>query len=635
MIQAIVLDWAGTTVDYGSLAPIIAFQKAFSHFGITITTDEIRQDLGLDKRTHVEKMFADPAIQAQWQANNPGESLAAGIDQIYARFQVKIDDVLVEYAALKPGVKDLANFMQAQHIKLATTTGYTQAMLDRILPVAAAQGYAPKVNLTAEQTNGIGRPAPDMLLAALAQLQVTDPRAVLKVGDTITDILEGKAAHAISVGVVIGGNLIGLPEIAFDALPTGEKDRRVSHARQALYAAGADYVIDTLADLPALITALNTLVPYQAQPAPLLLTPGPLTTSPAVKRTMLIDHGTWDDEYKALTETVRQELLSVAQAPAADYTTILMQGSGTFAVEAALGTAVPQDRVLLIAMNGAYGRRMGQIADYYNIVHVDLEFAEDEPVTREKVLTVLDDHPEVTHFATVHCETTTGILNPIDAIIPAVHARGVVTIVDAMSSFGGVPIDTAALGLDYLISSSNKCIQGVPGFGFIIANRTALARTEGNARSLSLDLYDQNQSFDQQHGKWRFTSPTHVLYAFHQALQELAAEGGVPARFARYTRSEHQLRQGMLALGYAPVIAEADQSPIITSFKYPSAAFDFHAFYAYLKDRGFIIYPGKVSTIDSFRIGNIGEVYTGDIQQLLRWIKTYSTVRVQSGRKID
>ncbi|MCI1686786.1 MAG: 2-aminoethylphosphonate--pyruvate transaminase [Schleiferilactobacillus harbinensis] len=350
---------------------------------------------------------------------------------------------------------------------------------------------------------------------------------------------------------------------------------------------------------------------------------------------MLIDHGTWDDEYKALTETVRQELLSVAQAPAADYTTILMQGSGTFAVEAALGTAVPQDGVLLIAMNGAYGRRMGQIADYYNIVHVDLEFAEDEPVTREKVLTVLDDHPEVTHFATVHCETTTGILNPIDAIIPAVHARGVVTIVDAMSSFGGVPIDTAALGLDYLISSSNKCIQGVPGFGFIIANRTALARTEGNARSLSLDLYDQNQSFDQQHGKWRFTSPTHVLYAFHQALQELAAEGGVPARFARYTRSEQQLRQGMRALGYAPVIAEADQSPIITSFKYPSAAFDFHAFYAYLKDRGFIIYPGKVSTIDSFRIGNIGEVYTGDIQQLLRWIKTYSTVRVQSGRKID
>ncbi|MFD1126001.1 2-aminoethylphosphonate--pyruvate transaminase [Lentilactobacillus raoultii] len=367
----------------------------------------------------------------------------------------------------------------------------------------------------------------------------------------------------------------------------------------------------------------------QVETAPLLLTPGPLTTSRTVKEQMLVDHGTWDDEYKEDTQQVRAALVKLANASKKTYTAVLMQGSGTFAVESTIGTAVPkQGATLMIAINGAYGQRMAQIADYLGINHVDVVFDEDEVTGLEKIMDKLAAHPEVTHFAMVHCETTTGILNPIETLIPKIHAMGIVTIVDAMSSFGGIPINVEALGIDYLISSSNKCIQGVPGFGLVIAKRQTIDQTAGNARSLALDLYDQYQCFEVHDGKWRFTSPTHVVYAFLQALKELAAEGGVPARNRRYAHNEKTLRQGMMTLGYQPVIDEAVQSPIITSFRYPSKDFNFQKFYNYLKEKGFIIYPGKVSTIDSFRIGNIGQVFNDDMVRLLALIKQYSVVEV-------
>lgn len=356
----------------------------------------------------------------------------------------------------------------------------------------------------------------------------------------------------------------------------------------------------------------------------LLLTPGPLSTTPTVKAAMQIDYCTWDSDYRQVTETIRQQILTLAQATPTDYTTVLLQGSGSYGVEATIGTAIPREgAVLMVAINGAYGHRISEIADYYGIPHVDVVFGEDEIVDPKRIAEALAAHPEVTHFATVHSETTTGILNPIDQLVPLLKARGIISIIDAMSSLGGVPINMTQLDCDYLVSSANKCVQGVPGFAFIIAKKSELAKTAGHARSLSLDLYAQWDAMTKQPGKWRFTSPTHVVHAFAQALTELDLEGGVEPRYRRYHASQSRLSAGMQALGFELVINPAYQGPIITSFKYPNESFDFDDFYQFIKERGFVIYPGKVSDIPSFRIGTIGDVDTTDINRLLAIISDY------------
>ncbi|WP_119325829.1 2-aminoethylphosphonate--pyruvate transaminase [Companilactobacillus musae] len=353
----------------------------------------------------------------------------------------------------------------------------------------------------------------------------------------------------------------------------------------------------------------------------LLLTPGPLTTSETVKQAMDFDYCTWDDDYKKITQSFRQSLLDVAQVNADEYTAVPIQGSGTYGVESVISSTISANDKLMIAINGAYGKRISEMADIYGINHVDLVVDEREPITLELVTEYLDKYPDITHFAMIHCETTTGVLNPIEDIIPLVNARGIVTIVDAMSSFGGVPINVKDNKIDYLISSSNKCIQGVPGFSFVIARKNVLEATKGTARTLSLDLYDQYAEMEQNNGKWRFTSPTHVVHAFYEALQELAQEGGVVARHQRYVNNQKHLAGGMEELGFKVLIDEKYQSPIITSFIYPSDDFDFHEFYQELKSDGFVIYPGKISQVPTFRIGNIGEVYDEDITKLLVAIK--------------
>ncbi|MFD1432323.1 2-aminoethylphosphonate--pyruvate transaminase [Lacticaseibacillus yichunensis] len=352
----------------------------------------------------------------------------------------------------------------------------------------------------------------------------------------------------------------------------------------------------------------------------LLLTPGPLTTTAAVKNAMMRDVSTWDVDYNAIVEQFRKDLLEVAQVDATRYAAVLLQGSGSYAVEATIGTALPADGCLMIAVNGAYGRRMCEMCDILGIKYVAITFDETTPVNLATCEQALMAHPEVTHFAVVHCETTTGILNPIQTLIPAMHRRGLITIVDAMSSFVGIPIHTDALHIDYLISSANKCLQGVPGFAFVITRRRVIEATSGNARSLSLDLFDQLQTMDAHHGKWRFTSPTHVVLAAAEAMRELQDEGGVAARNQRYRDNQRRLTEGMQQLGFNLIIAAQDQSPIITSFEYPTANFDFAEFYDQLKARGFVIYPGKVARIPSFRIGNIGAVYPADIDRLLESI---------------
>lgn len=354
----------------------------------------------------------------------------------------------------------------------------------------------------------------------------------------------------------------------------------------------------------------------------LLLTPGPLTTSETVKETMMSDWCTWDEEYNVgIVQAIRKELTQLSGSCPEEYTAVLMQGSGTFCVEATLGTAVRPDDFLLIAANGAYGKRMGTIADYYSIPHVVMAFEETCPVDPAAIAAYLDEHPEVTHVSVVHCETTTGVLNPLEEIAAVVKGKGKTLIVDAMSSFGGVPIDMYRLGIDFLISSANKCIQGVPGFGFVLARRALLEQCKGNARSLSLDLYDQWDTMEKGHGKWRFTSPTHVVRAFMQALKELEAEGGIAARHARYCENHRTLVEGMRNLGFRTLLPDDEQSPVITSFYYPEADFDFKDFYTKLKEKGFVIYPGKISQADTFRIGNIGDVFPADFNKLIEAIK--------------
>ena len=353
-----------------------------------------------------------------------------------------------------------------------------------------------------------------------------------------------------------------------------------------------------------------------------LLTPGPLTTTATVKEEMLTDRCTWDDEYKQITQKIRGQLLAVAGVPSTEYTAILLQGSGSFGVEAVLATAIGRKDKCLIVTNGAYGERMITMAIYLGLPHIVHEVAYSAAPEVQDIKAILDEDPTITHIAMVHCETTTGILNPLEEIAALVKSRDKTLIVDAMSSFGGMEIPVRELGIDFLISSANKCIQGVPGFCFVLAKKIKLMHCEGNARSLSLDLYDQWKHMDKD-GKWRFTSPTHVVAAFSKALDELAAEGGVPARFARYQANNRLLREKMKSLGFSSYVPAHLQSPIITTYLFPQVDFDFGDFYHFVKQRGFVLYPGKLTEVDTFRIGNIGEIYESDIRQLCEVIEKY------------
>ena len=354
----------------------------------------------------------------------------------------------------------------------------------------------------------------------------------------------------------------------------------------------------------------------------MLLTPGPLSTSETVRHAMLQDWCTWDKDYnEGIVTPLRHDLLAIAGLDEADYTTVLLQGSGTYCVEATIGATVrPEDKLLILA-NGAYGKRMAQIADYYKLNYVLVSLGETELVTGEVARKALEANPGVTHLSMVHSETTTGLLNPIEEVAEVIRGRGITFIVDAMSSFAGVPIDIKGLGIDFLVSSANKCIQGVPGFGFIIAKKDKMLATKGNARSLSLDIYAQWETMEKGHGKWRFTSPTHVVRAFYQAMQELKEEGGIEARHRRYVENHRTLVDGMRALGFQTLLSDDKQGCIITSFLYPSADFDFADFYNKLKGKGFVIYPGKISDADTFRIGNIGDIFPSDIKALLEAIR--------------
>jgi 2-aminoethylphosphonate-pyruvate transaminase len=365
---------------------------------------------------------------------------------------------------------------------------------------------------------------------------------------------------------------------------------------------------------------------------PYLLTPGPLTTSATVKQAMLRDWGSRDSRFIGLNAAIRDRLVRLAGGSADSHVAVPVQGSGTFAVEAMIGTLVPRAGRLLVLVNGAYGTRMVRIAQVAGRPVTALETAEDLPVSPAALAEALDADPAITHVAIVHCETTSGILNPIEAVAEVTRSRGRALLIDAMSAFGALSLDMAALGAVAVAASSNKCLEGVPGMGFVIARRDALEAAKGNAHSLSLDLHDQWRGFE-ANAQWRFTPPTHVVAAFAQALDEHEAEGGVPGRGARYRANAAILIEGMRALGFETLLPDHIQAPIIVTFRMPAdPAFVFADFYDRLRERGFVIYPGKLTVADSFRIGCIGRLGTEEMTAALAAIRaTLSEMGVASG----
>ncbi len=340
---------------------------------------------------------------------------------------------------------------------------------------------------------------------------------------------------------------------------------------------------------------------------PWLLTPGPLTTSPTVKQAMLHDYGSRDGRFIAINRRIRERLLTIAGGTGS-HVCVPLQGSGTFAVEAMLGTFVPADGKLLLLVNGAYGKRMARICAIHGRAHAVHETPEDVPVDPGALDRALAADTHITHVAVVHCETTSGILNPVAAVAQVTARHGRALLVDAMSAFGAIELDAQAVPYAALVASSNKCLEGVPGVGFCIARSDALAATRGNAPSLSLDLHDQWRAME-ANGQWRFTPPTHCLLALDRALDELDAEGGTAGRGARYAENCRILVEGMRALGFHTLLPDALQAPIIVTFHTPAdAAFDFQVFYDRLGERGYVIYPGKLTVADSFRIGCIGRL---------------------------
>ena len=340
---------------------------------------------------------------------------------------------------------------------------------------------------------------------------------------------------------------------------------------------------------------------------PYLLTPGPLTTSPTVKQAMLHDYGSRDSYFIDLNQRVLSRLVAMVNGEDS-HVAVPLQGSGTFVVEAMIGNFVPADGKVLICVNGAYGHRIVKMCEYYGRNFLVQESAEDVPVNSEELDRTLASDPGISHVVVVFCETTSGILNPLDEIAAVVEKRGAGLLIDAMSAFGALPVDSKKIYFDAIVASSNKCLEGAPGMGFCIARKEALQATIGNSPSLSLDLYDQWTTMEKTL-QWRFTPPTHVLLAFDQALNEFEEEGGVEGRGGRYRDNCRILVDGMRELGFRTLLPDHLQAPIIITFHMPqNPEFVFSEFYDYLREQGYVIYPGKLTVAESFRIGCIGRL---------------------------
>ena len=349
---------------------------------------------------------------------------------------------------------------------------------------------------------------------------------------------------------------------------------------------------------------------------PILLTPGPLTTSAETKQAMLRDWGSWDAAFNGITASLRRDLTDIVGG-ADEYTCVPLQGSGTFSVEAAIGTIVPRQGKLLVPNNGAYCARIIRICGYLGRAVVELPVPEDQPATAAMVDAALAADRSITHVAQVHCETGAGVLNDLVGIGEVCARRGKGLIVDAMSSYAALPIDVRSAPFDALIAASGKCLEGVPGMGFVIVRRKVLASCAGNAHSLAMDLHDQ-YVYMERTTQWRYTPPTHVVAALRAAVDQFKAQGGQPARLARYSANCETLVAGMAALGFRPFLRPEVQAPIIVTFHAPAdPAYDFKSFYAAVRARGYILYPGKLTQVETFRVGCIGAIDANEMRNVV------------------
>jgi 2-aminoethylphosphonate-pyruvate transaminase len=338
---------------------------------------------------------------------------------------------------------------------------------------------------------------------------------------------------------------------------------------------------------------------------PILLTPGPLTTSDRTREAMLRDWGSWDGDFNQITARIRRETLRIVHGEDT-HECVPLQGSGTFSVEAAIGTLVPRDGHVLVPNNGAYCQRIAKICRALGRRHATIDYPEDTQIKAADIDRALAADPSITHVALVHCETGAGVLNPLHEIAMVVAKHGRSLIVDAMSSFGAIDIDARQTPFDAVVAASGKCLEGVPGMGFVIVRRSTLERCEGNSHSLAMDLYDQ-WVYMNRTMQWRFTPPTHVIAALDQAITQYVEEGGLEARGGRYARNCRALIDGMATLGFRPFLDPSIQAPIIVTFHAPDdPAYDFKTFYQEVKKRGYILYPGKLTQIETFRVGCIG-----------------------------
>jgi 2-aminoethylphosphonate-pyruvate transaminase len=583
-VDLVVFDMAGTTVHDGDAVNDSLRGALQAIAQCTVTRDQVNLVMGIQKPVAIRSLLGDST------GRPPSEQL---VDRVHDDFVSR----MLNYYKTSPivreidGVSDLFKTLKSMGIKVGIDTGFNRAVAQVIIDrLGWEKNGLIDVSVTADEVVA-ARPAPFMVYRCMEKTGVTKVARVVKVGDTPSDLYEGtNAGCGLVVGVTEG-----------------------SHTAAEMQPHPHTHLIPTVKDLPRVLIESKSIT----DPTRLLLfTPGPLNTSATVKRAMLRDIGAWDDELIEITREIRTSIQDLAKLPKADgYESVLMQGSGTFGVESVVSSLVPLGGRLLVAVNGAYGERIAIIAKKLGIDTTVLQCDERQPILASAVTDAIQAGKKFDVVAVVHCETTTGLLNPIQEIGAAVKKLGCRLIIDAMSSFGGIEIDWRAVGVDALVSSSNKCIEGVPGFSFAIIRRDWLESAKGHARSLSLDVVEQWLGFE-THGRFRFTPPTHVLRAFQQALRELKDEGGVAARETRYRANHRTLIGGMTAMGFGMAIDPIHQSHFITTFLEPEK-FEFTTFYKALRDRGLIIYAGKLTATKCFRIGNIGRLYETDIRDLL------------------
>ena len=603
-VDLVVFDIAGTTVHDGD-AVHRCLASAVAIVGATPSRAAINRVMGMSKPLAIASLLREH----RGIPPPPGD-----VQRVYAEFESN----MIKHYRTSPDVREtdgaaaVFGWLRKHGVVIALDTGFARAITDVIVE---RLGWAHDlVDLTVSSDEVLrGRPHPDMVHRAMELAGVSDPARVAKVGDTPADLLEGTAAGCrFVIGVTAG-----------------------SHTREELAAHPHTHLITTLRELPAILD----VGPIERAPgdvsSPLLFTPGPLTTSSAIKQAMLRDVGSRDREFIRLVEKVRRRLLALAGvSDAAGYEAVLIQGSGTYAVEAMVGTFVPKSSRLLVIDNGAYGARMGEIAHILGIDTHVRQLPPAQPVDPLAVAEAIGDDPAITHVAAIHCETTTGVLNPIGQIGAVARDAGRTLLVDAMSSFGAVEIDLERDHIDALAASANKCLEGVPGCAFVLARRALL--DAGVGRSLSLDVAAQWRGFERD-GQFRFTPPTHVVLALDRALDELEREGGIRGRAARYRANRERLLDRMRDIGFTEIVAPEHQSDVITAFRCPAdPAFAFDDFYERLRARNFVIYPGKLPAIESFRIGTIGRLFPADFDALtgaIREVLAAMNVRQISGSR--